>query len=166
MTNQNLESVYDLVGQLLASFLTDVDFVPKLNLAFGDGFDIEVARDLIQGLVAGELYPEVEILAASEINGANGAFAGSLNKIFLAREFVDSYDAEDIASVLLEELGHYLDWQLNQEDTRGDEGAVFSALVRGESLTESELQELQNEDDRAIAVLDGVEVACDRATTS
>jgi hypothetical protein len=36
-----------------------------------------------------------------------------------------------IAAVLLEEIGHFVDSKINLADTPGDEGAVFSAIVRG-----------------------------------
>ena len=166
MNNQNLESAYVVVSQLLDSFLADIDLLPKLDLAFGSDFELETAKSLIQSLIARDNYPEVEIIATSKINGANGAFAASLNKVFLSQEFVNSQDADSIAFLLLEELGHYLDWQLNPNDTAGDEGAVFSALVRGETLSSSELQQLQNEDDWAAVSIEGVEVAIEQQRQS
>ena len=48
---------------------------------------------------------------------------------------------------MTEELGHYLDWQLNREDALGDEGEIFANLVLGELITDAELQALQAQND-------------------
>jgi hypothetical protein len=122
------------------------------------GWDQGLALGLLEGLIGGEGRPEVEIVPSSEINGANGAFAGATGKVYLAQEFVESNGLETISIVLLEELGHFLDWRLNAVDSAGDEGAIFAALVRGQALSGAELAALRGEDDRATVVLDGVEV--------
>ncbi len=54
---------------------------------------------------------------------------------------------------------------MNPTDSPGDEGAIFSALVRGNDLTETELQQLKAEDDGAIALLDGEERAIEMNST-
>jgi hypothetical protein len=47
---------------------------------------------------------------------------------------------EAIAAVLLEEIGHFVDSKINFSDAPGDEGAIFSALVRGVELDKAEFQ--------------------------
>ena len=43
---------------------------------------------------------------------------------------------------MFEEIGHAIDQRLNSsKDSAGDEGAVFSALLRGVSAPENELSE-------------------------
>ncbi|MEL7407679.1 MAG: FG-GAP-like repeat-containing protein, partial [Cyanobacteria bacterium J06558_2] len=42
------------------------------------------------------------------------------------------------------------------------EGAIFSGLVQGESFTDSELQQLQLENDKAVITLDGEEIAIEQ----
>ena len=151
----NLESLWSHVAAELQQFLADADFLDHLHLALGEGIDQQLATDLIQDLISGEVRPEIEFRPAAEINGANGAFAGSSAKVYLAQEFVNSNSLDTVAVVLLEELGHYLDSQLNQVDSAGDEGAIFANLVQGNSLDEATLAALKAEDDSATVTLDG-----------
>ncbi|WP_287710038.1 Calx-beta domain-containing protein, partial [Microcystis sp. M086S1] len=48
-----------------------------------------------------------------------------------------------------------MDAQINRVDTPGDEGELFSHLVRGVNLTEAELTYIQTEDDRSVINLGG-----------
>ena len=63
----------------------------------------------------------------SNLGNANGAYAGSTNKIYLSDSFLANATPEAISAVLLEEIGHFIDAQINQTDTPGDEPA---ALIR------------------------------------
>ncbi|MFM6673024.1 MAG: calcium-binding protein, partial [Dolichospermum sp.] len=63
--------------------------------------------------------------------------------------------AEAISAVLLEEIGHYVDAQINLSDSAGDEGAIFAALVQGNSLDTTTLQALKAEDDHATITVNG-----------
>ena len=160
----HVELLWSNLSDELASFLADEDVVSKLNLAFGEDLDLQLAIDLIQSVVTGEVRPELEIRPAAEINGANGAFAGAEGKIYLAEEFFQNNDLDTVTTVLLEELGHYLDRSLNPTDSPEDEEAIFSALVLRTDLTETQLQQLKAEDDKAIALLDGEERAIEMNT--
>ncbi len=160
----HVELLWSNLTDELASFLADEDVVSKLNLAFGEDLDLQLAIDLIQSVVTGEVRPELEIRPAAEINGALGAFAGAEGKIYLAEEFFQNNDLDTVTTVLLEELGHYLDRSLNPTDSPGDEEAIFSALVLRTDLTETQLQQLKAEDDKAIALLDGEERAIEMNT--
>ena len=66
---------------------------------------------------------------------------------------------------MLEELGHSIDWKLHPDlDTPGDEGELFSDLVRGVALSESELQRLKTEDDSVIVSIDREVVRLEQAS--
>ncbi|MFM6913081.1 MAG: hypothetical protein ACKPKT_08180, partial [Dolichospermum sp.] len=54
-----------------------------------------------------------------------------------------------------EEYGHFVDAHINQTDSAGDEGDIFSNLVRGNSLSAGTLQALKGENDHATITLDG-----------
>jgi Ca2+-binding RTX toxin-like protein len=58
-----------------------------------------------------------------------------------------------------------VDAQVNTADTAGDEGELFSDLVRGVSLSAAELGRIQAEDDHAIAVIGGEQVAIEMSTS-
>ena len=128
-----------------------------LTQAFGNAFDRSVADILLQNWQAKDFteFPEIELISRSEINNANGAYAKDTKTIYLAKELLLQGNRELIATVILEEYGHHLDTLLNQVDTPGDEGALFSALVRGKKLTPEQLQTIRVENDNAIVVLNG-----------
>lgn len=61
----------------LSAIASDEDFLTKVTLAFGDGFDAEKLEGLRQQWAASNFgaIPAIEIRSSSEINGANGAFS-------------------------------------------------------------------------------------------
>ncbi len=153
----------------LTTFAAQEDFNSSLKLAFGNLFNPENIENLRQEWATGsfELLPTVEIRSTAEINGANGAFSKDTNTIYLSQEYItnNATHPQAIASVLLEEIGHFVDAQINLSDAPGDEGAIFSALVRGETLDEQQLQQLRAEDDTATATLDKQVIQIEQATT-
>ncbi len=143
----------------LKNFAADSAFVSKMTTAFGPSWDLGVATQLSQGWAAYDFQnlPKLEIRLGSEINGANGAFVSNTNKIYISREFL-SQNADNpysVTSVLLEEIGHAIDFRINRVDAAGDEGDIFSRLVRGETISAHELLQLKTEDDHAFVTIDG-----------
>ncbi|MFB2982484.1 PA14 domain-containing protein [Microseira sp. BLCC-F43] len=143
----------------LTGLATDPNYNSKMNLAFGENFDPKVANDLVQKLAKGDFteLPAIKILPSAAINGANGAFAKATNTIYLSSEFVskNAVNPQTIASVILEETGHYIDSQINTKDAAGDEGDIFARVVQGKTISAGELLELKAEDDTALISLDG-----------
>jgi hypothetical protein len=164
----SLEKSLQKTHSFLAALGTDADFTTKMILAFGDNFDTEIAKSLALDWANGdfEKLPSIEIRSSAEIKGAKGAFGGVNNTIYLSQEFLaeNANDIDAIANVILEEIGHSIDWQLNNSDTPGDEGAIFSALVRGETLNSQQRQLLLAEDDSATLTLDGQVLQIEQAT--
>ncbi|MCE2904560.1 MAG: right-handed parallel beta-helix repeat-containing protein [Anabaena sp. CoA2_C59] len=97
------------------------------------------------------------------MGNANGAYATSNNKIYLSANFIATSTPEAISAVLLEEIGHFIDAQINQIDTPGDEGEKFSALVRGQNLTTQELDRINTENDWANITVEGKVIAVEQA---
>lgn len=164
MSNTPLISARSLVNNYLTNFLTDTQLDAKLQLAFGNSINLTLARSLIQNLIDGIDFPDVVIIPTANINHANGAFSGSNGKVYLAQEFVDTNDEEAIAHLLTEELGHYLDYELNPTDSLGDEGDIFSRLVRGENIDATTLQALKAENDHASVTLNGQVIIIEQGT--
>lgn len=105
-----------------------------MTTAFGNSVDtrkLEELRRQWQELDFSSL-PEIEVRSATELKGANGAFAAATNQIYLSQEYsignVSNFEA--IAAVLLEEIGHFVDASINNSDVAGDEGNILSLLVR------------------------------------
>ena len=80
---------------------------------------------------------------------SQGAYAADTDTIFLAQELFGPPDTlrvaqpEHLLRVFVEELGHFIDDQINPVDTPGDEGALFAAQVWGEALSAATLHALQ-----------------------
>ena len=102
--------------------------------------------------------PEIEIVTASELNNANAAFGA--DTIYINDEFLsDNSDNPDAVEwVLLEEIGHFVERELSDEDSSGDEGDIFAQLVRDRTIREAELDELQTEDDSTTIGINGEEI--------
>ena len=109
--------------------------------------------------------PAIEILSAAELNQANGAYAASTDTIYLSAEFLQVHASNPgtIAPVLLEEIGHYVDAQINISDTLGDEGAHFAAVVQGIELSAETLAAIQSENDITTLQLDGETVTVENS---
>ena len=81
----------------------------------------------------------VEILDGHTMAGLHGAYTHADTKgeerIYLNADWLNSASATEVETVLLEELGHAIDHRLNgNNDSAGDEGAIFSALIRGVAI--------------------------------
>lgn len=165
-----VEQAVQLTYDALTGFAISSDFSNKMNQAFGDSFDTKVADAIANQFAQGDFsdIPEIEILSAATMNGANGAFSEATNKIYLSRDFVASNagNMDAIANVLLEETGHYIDSKINVKDAAGDEGDIFSRLVQGQTLDFGQLLALKAEDDTAIINLEGKDVLIEQSRPS
>jgi hypothetical protein len=165
-----LSPILSLTYQQLASFASTYSAWDVFDTAFGSMYNSEQVNVLLSQWKSGDFsgFPSIEIRDRAEINGANGAFATTTGKIYLAQEFVDANgdQPEVIAAVLLEEYGHYLDSQINLTDSAGDEGNIFARSVQGEFISEPELAVLKSEDDTATLLLDGQVVQVEQNTQS
>jgi hypothetical protein len=153
----NLEQAFNLVQNQLSSFANLTDFQEKIDSIFGKKNNINQVNLLQDAWQNSDfsIIPTIEIISDSDLNGANGAFSIQKMRIYLSESLINSANLSLIASVLLEEIGHAVDGRLNQSDSLGDEGAIFSALVRGETLNPQQLGSLKAEDDTATITLDG-----------
>ncbi|MGB3694942.1 MAG: Calx-beta domain-containing protein, partial [Spirulinaceae cyanobacterium] len=153
----SLTQAFDYVSQQLEDFVAEPDFVQRLNLAFGDSWDEETASNLISNIVSKQELPSFEVVSFNDLN-ANGAFGEGT--IYLSEEFLQQNldNPEAVGKVILEELGHYLDSQLNSVDSPGDEGAIFAAVVTQDSYDAGDITALQQENDIGLLTLSGGEV--------
>ncbi len=139
----------------LKNFLTEPEFSEKMTVAFGQQIDLEAAKLLIQDLANGQVIPPIEIV--SKDTGYNGAFDLLTNTIYISKTFLlqNANNPDALSSVLLEEIGHSVDSRVNAVDALGDEGEIFSALVRGTNLSQADLLALQSENDQVTLSLNG-----------
>lgn len=150
----------------LNDWLQGKDRLQQLDLAFGSNWNRSRGSRLLQNWARGKQLPKVEIVLASQLNGANGGFDSTSGTIYISQELVDRQGQPDLlAAVLLEELGHYFDKAVNRQDSPGDEGAIFAKLIRGEQISSSELASLQQENDRTQVSIDGMVRNLELSTT-
>jgi len=147
-----------LIQQSVQQFASTPDFDAKMAQTFGATHNYSSLKTAWQ---SGEFsaFPTIEIRTGAELQGANAAYAGATNTIYVSQDFLrqSANNAQAVASVLIEEFGHSVDWQVNAGiDSPGDEGELFSAIVRGVDLTPSQLQQIKQEDDSVILTLDNI----------
>ena len=106
----------------------------------------------------------VEILDSHTMAGLHGAYAPAEGqreeRIYLNADWLNSASATEVEAVLLEELGHALDWRINgSNDTTGDEGAIFSALIRAVAIPFVET----SQNDHHTLIINGERIAVEAA---
>ena len=163
--NMNLQLALNLAYNQLNTVAQSPEYWTILNSIFGTNYNSVLAQTLQQEWQAGNFsaLPPVEILNSSILGKANGAYAASNNTIYLADTFVATATSAQLVAVLLEEIGHAVDAKINSSDTPGDEGELFSLLVRGITPSATELSRIQSENDQAIITLNGQPVAIEMA---
>ena len=162
--NPLLDRSLALATTKLQQFANQPDFIDKLRVAFGDSFDPNIARGIASLFQAGDfsLIPDIQILSNGELAGANGAYAGALDEIFVSSDFLAQHpdDLNAVSELLLEEIGHKFDRLLNGSvDSPGDEGAIFRLLATGQTLSDGILAGLKAQDDHSVITVDGQAVA-------
>ncbi|MDB9534945.1 Calx-beta domain-containing protein, partial [Dolichospermum planctonicum CS-1226] len=163
--NTLLNSALRLTYNQLSTFADLDNFWNLFDTAFGTQYNRSGAEILRLQWLSGDFsqLPQIEILDSSILGNANGAYASSNNQIYLSANFLTTSTAEAISAVLLEEIGHFIDAQINLSDSAGDEGEKFSALVQGQNLSASDLARIQSEDDHAVIYLRGKSIVIEQA---
>jgi hypothetical protein len=145
---------------VLNGFAADPLFAEQFELVFGKSISSSAFRAALASL------PQFEVRSDQDLAGALGAFSAQTGKIYLTESLVNG-DPGQLNAVLLEEIGHYLDFYFNGAiDSAGDEGDIFSRLVRGNSIDAVTLQALKVENDHATITLDGQSIEVEQALFS
>ncbi|MEB3342084.1 Calx-beta domain-containing protein [Okeania sp.] len=155
-----IHDAWGTVRDELADFLLELDFATDMQTAFGQEVDVAAGKEDIINILTGESLPGIRVLPTANMYPAVGAYDALTGTVYLADSLLDGSFGVDnglLQDVLLEETGHFLDGLLHEEDSPGDEGALFSRLVKGEELSEPEVLEFLDEDDW-VEVVDVVEV--------
>ncbi|MCZ8356359.1 MAG: SBBP repeat-containing protein [Microcystis sp. LE19-388.1G] len=161
----SLLPILPAVDDVLFDFAQSDGFWANLSIAFGTSYDLVKATELRQQWQSRNFsqIPPIEVLSDEVLGTANGAYSSSTNKIYLSASFLNTASSAAIVKVILEEIGHYVDAQINQVDSAGDEGEIFANLVSGKSLTPTELAQLKGENDHAVINLGGQAVEIEMA---
>jgi Ca2+-binding RTX toxin-like protein len=155
-----LQSAITSVLDVLNGFAADPLFAEQFELVFGKSISSSAFQAALASL------PQFEVRSDQDLAGALGAFSAQTGKIYLTESLVKG-DPGQLNAVLLEEIGHYLDFHFNGAiDSAGDEGDIFSRLVRGNSIDAVTLQALKAENDWATVTIDGQDVAIEQSITT
>lgn len=168
--------------RLVNDFLAGGDVRQQMFTLFNGGQSGEPSAawnaefdQLMRSLQNGENPVRVELRSAGELQGAKGAFSinGTTGQatIYLNSAWLEGNpavqigpaDSSAITTVLVEELGHYLDASLNAGgDTAGDEGELFARMLIDGSDPAS-LAWLSGQNDHATLQIDGQTVQAELA---
>jgi hypothetical protein len=165
MVSSVLSAGLTTVYQQLTAFAGLESFWTSFDTVFGTEYNLAVAQSFRAQWQSGNFsqLPTIEVIDDQILGNARGAYASSSNTIFLSDTFVETASQQSLEAVILEEFGHFVDAQVNQTDTAGDEGELFSAIVRSVNLSAAELSRIKTEDDHAIAVIGGIETAIEKS---
>ncbi|MDJ0565524.1 MAG: calcium-binding protein, partial [Microcystis sp. M49629_WE12] len=161
----SLLSIIPAVYDVLFNFAQSDGFWANLAIAFGTSYDVVKATELRQQWQSRNFsqIPPIEVLSGEVLGTANGAYSSSKNKIYLSASFLNTASSAAIVKVILEEIGHYVDAQINQVDSAGDEGAIFAELVQGNSLDVATLEALRAENDQTTIIVNGEIIQVEQA---
>ena len=180
-----IEEALTQVKDNLTEFAASETFETDILTVFGESANVDLGETIINALAVGEDLPQIIVVPVEQMNGASGGFDSLTGTVYLADTVIasetkqspnlvnvltpviasetpsviasETKQSPNLVNVLTEELGHYIDSQLNRIDTPGDEGEHFAALVRGEVLSWEDVGRLQREDDR-VRILGGLVV--------
>ncbi|MBE9242379.1 pectate lyase-like adhesive domain-containing protein, partial [Synechocystis salina] len=157
-----LANVYSCLSEFA---LTDT-FWANFESIYGTEYDFAKAEAIRSswGNQDFSALPSIEVVSAEVLGSALGGYAASNKTIYLSDVFLATAASEQIVAVILEEIGHHVDAQVNSTDTPGDEGEYFAKVALVQPLTQSEVTRLQAENDWAVVTIDGVETAIEMAT--
>ncbi len=114
-------------------------------------------------ILNGSYSIRTEVRSNAEMQGLLGAFSASGGEptLYLNAAYLDKANASQVAQVLIEEIGHAIDHQLNNgQDSTGDEGHAFAALL---ATGNADLAANQIRDDHHVLTLDGQSLAIESA---
>lgn len=161
----NLQQALKEVASDLSSFAASKNFWSVFGDVFGAGHGKPAAHAIQAQLSRGDLsqVARVEVVSASLLGPAQAAYASANGTIYLSDRFLAQASLPQLKAALLEEIGHAIDARVNASDRPGDEGELFSLLVRGITPTASERQRILAEDDRRTITINGVNLVVEQA---
>ncbi|MDD2727968.1 Ig-like domain-containing protein, partial [Malikia sp.] len=126
---------------------------------------LQAFDQLIAAVQSGSESIRVELRTAAELQGMLGAFTAMAGDgqptIYLNADHATSASTEALQAVLLEEIGHAIDFALNgTTDSLGDEGHAFAALILN---GDANLASVIGENDQLTLTLDGRQIEVETA---
>ncbi|MEA5579512.1 Calx-beta domain-containing protein, partial [Anabaena sp. UHCC 0451] len=157
------------IAETLQQFAQSPDFQSQTHFIFGDNFNAGKLKEITSGWLVGDFssLPQIEVLNSPVFpTGTLGVFAAQTEKIYISEILLSSGNTELIQKTVLEEVGHWVDKEINAVDTPGDEGQLFAAFLTGKHLNAAQIAEIKTEDDTTTIVVDGQSLIVEQATLS
>jgi len=103
-----------------------------LRAVFGTSLDSKKASRLLEALQNRDFrgFPHLHVLPAGRMPGLWGGYSRAERAIYISEDCPQGL----LPAVLIEEIGHFLDQELCDFETPGDEGAAFANLVLSAGL--------------------------------
>ncbi|MDT9191174.1 MAG: hemolysin, partial [Limnospira sp. PMC 894.15] len=101
VSREPLTAALTQVNQQLTEFLASPNFQTDLQTAFGASTDVELGATIIEAFTQGDT-PEMIVLSATSMNGADGAFDSLTGTVYLSDAIIHS---EKLVDVITEEFG-------------------------------------------------------------
>jgi hypothetical protein len=149
---------------VLTKFAQKSTFESVLAEVFGPTVDWDRARSLQAQWRSGDFsaLPLVVPLPKASMPTAAGAYARSTQTIYLNQDWLATATSSEVNTVLLEELGHYLEHVLVGEEAPSDEGKLFAARILGTRTNDFAL----TQNDSGFVTISGQSVAVEMSTFS
>ncbi|WP_341708726.1 Ig-like domain-containing protein, partial [Halopseudomonas sp.] len=118
-------------------------------------------EQLIKQVTEGTFSVSVTSVDSSVLGNSLAAFLAEgpdgTSTILINRDWFSLFDSPDSTRILVEEMGHAIDYQLNgARDTAGDEGERFARLLTSQTLSQEQMDAISYEYDHKTIELDGV----------
>jgi hypothetical protein len=154
--DQAIQKIQEDFENRFAELAADPEkFHNMMKEVYGPNYNRAAAEAFRQKALAGDFswLPKIEFQADETLQGGFGAYDTSCNVVYINEKFKN--DPQKAAEVYSEEVGAYLDTQLNTKDTVGDEGEMFRRLLHGEKLTAEQKAEIRADDDHGVIYVNG-----------
>lgn len=160
----NLQTLFDSAKAAVRTFISGVTLESAAATAFGEHVSGATVAAAIHGFDR-DGWPLLMLDDAQALHGARAAYDRIGNTIHVSREFLTAYANAPavVVNVLVEEIGHAIDAQVNGIDAAGDEGAIFAQWVAGDAPDAQALSVLQAENDHGSVSIGGASFAVEFA---
>ena len=153
----------EAVQQVLLTGATDGLLESSLATSFQLPANTASLQELVSTIAAEDLsvLPTITTASSSTLQESSGVYVASQQTVYLNSSWLQTASDAEAQGVLLEEIGHHFETLVTNTDTPGDEGELFSLLIRGLTPNSTDLNAIQGEDDTLTLTINGVTVAAE-----
>ncbi len=144
------------VQDSLTSFVNQENYDCLITNTFDNQWNSHDLKLSINNYLQGIDTPKIQIITTDDEQVLKGAFSVNNNTIYLEQGFLQENinQVTIVKDVLIEELGHFFQSQNSDVDIEGDEGELLSNLVTDKPLTDAQIAEIKQENDRQLVLID------------